>query len=107
PVLALVVGAELPAEIVGALVLRVLKVVLSVCRGLPDVEDGARNWLAGEEVGNSAVHQTDTPFRVRVLDDRGAELTEGGVGGPEGAEDGGGGGFDIALGDDLVGNLVY
>lgn len=107
PVLALGVGAELATEVVGRLVVRVLEVVLAVGGRLPDVEDGVGNGLASQEVGDGAVHQADLALRVGVLDDGVAVLTEGGVGRPEGPEDGGGGGIDVALGDDLVGDLIY
>lgn len=46
PVLAVLVGAELAAQVVRRLVLGVLEVVLAVGRGLPDIEDGAGDRLA-------------------------------------------------------------
>lgn len=106
PVPALLVGAELGAEVVGSLVVRVLEIVLAVGRRLPDVEDGAGDGLAGQEVRDSAVHESDAAIKVGFLDDGAAELTEGSVGGPEGPEDGRGGGVDVAFRDDLVGDLV-
>lgn len=89
PVAAVLVGAELAAEVVGGLVVRVLEIVLAVGAGLPDVEDGVGDGLAGDEVGDDAVHAADSALRVRVLDDGAAVITERSVGGPEGAEDGG------------------
>lgn len=106
PILAVVVGAELAAQVVGRLVLRVLEVVFAVGAGLPDVEDGAGDGLAGDEVGDGAVHEGDAAVGVGVLDDGRAVVAEGGVGGPEGAEDGGRGRVDVALGDDFVGDFV-
>lgn len=88
PVFAVLVGLELAAQIVGGLVLRVLEVVFAVGAGLPDVEDGAGDGLAGQQVGDGAVHQGDAAFGVGVLDDGAAVLAEGGVGRPEGAQDG-------------------
>lgn len=106
PVLALLVGPELAAQVVGLLVLGILEVVLAVGAGLPDVEDGAGDGLAGDEVGDGAVHEGDAALGVGVLDDGRAVVAEGGVGRPEGAEDGGGGGVDVAFGYDLVGDFV-
>ena len=47
PVLAVLVGGELAAEVVGLLVLLVLEVVLAVGTGLPDVDDSAGDALLG------------------------------------------------------------
>lgn len=88
PVFAVLVGPELAAQVVGALVLGVLEVVFAVGAGLPDVEDGVGDGLAGKQVCDGAVHQGDAALGVGVLDDGGAVLAEGGVGRPEGAQDG-------------------
>lgn len=101
----LLVGAELAAEIVIGLG-RVLEVVLAVGRGLPDVEDCADDRLAGLHVLNGAVHESDTAIRLGILDDAVAEGAEGGVGGPERAENDVGSRGDAVLGDDLVGDLI-
>ena len=85
PVLSVLVGPELAAEVVGGLVLGVLEVVAAVGAGLPDVEDGVGDGLPGEQVGDGAVHQGDAAVRVGVLDDAVAVLAEGRVGRPEGA----------------------
>lgn len=106
PVLALLVAPELSAQVVGRLVVRVLEVVLAVGRGLPDVDDGAGDGLLGVEVGDDAVHEGDLAVGGRVLDDGAAVLAEGGVGGPEGAEDGGRGGLLARLVHVLVCDLV-
>lgn len=106
PVLPVLVGAELAAQVIGRLVVRVLEVVLPVGAGLPDIEDGVGDGLAGQQVGDGAVHQRHLAVLVGVLDDGIAVLAEGGVGRPEGAEDGGGGRVDVALSDDLVGDLI-
>lgn len=89
PVFAVLVGPELAAQVVGALVLGVLEVVFAVGAGLPDVEDGVGDGLAGEQVCDGAVHQGDAALGVGILDDGAAVLAEGGVGRPEGAQDGG------------------
>lgn len=107
PVLAILVGAELASQVVGGLVLRVLEVILAVGGGLPDVEDGAGDGLAGQKIGDCAVHLADAAGGCWGIDnDAAAEVAEGSVGGPEGAEDRGGGRVDVGLGDDLVGNLI-
>lgn len=105
PELALLVGAELAAQVVLGLV-GVLEVVLAVGGSLPDVEDGALDGLAGLHVPEDTVHVGDLAVRVGVLDDAVAELAEGSVGGPEGTEDDVGGGGDTVFGDDLVGDLI-
>jgi len=105
-ILAVLVGAELAAEVVVALILRVLEVVLAVGRGLPDVKDGARDALARRQVRDGAVHLGDAAARARVLDDGATQVAEGRVGRPERPQDGRRGGVDIALGNDLVGDLV-
>lgn len=106
PILAVLVGLELAAQVVGRLVLRVLEVVLAVGAGLPDVEDGVGDGLAGQQVGDGAVHEGDAARGVGILDDGGAVVAEGGVGGPEGAEDGGRGRVDVALCHDFVGDFI-
>ena len=107
PVLAVLVGAELATEVVGGLVVGVLEVVLSVGRRLPDVEDGAGDGLARGDVTDHTVHLGDAALGGdAVLDDAAAELTEGSVGRPEGAENGRRRGVDLAIRNDLVGNLV-
>jgi hypothetical protein len=88
PVFAILVSPEFAAQVVGALVLGVLEVVFAVGAGLPDVEDGVGDGLAGEKVCDGAVHQGDAALGVGVLDDGAAVLAEGGVGRPEGAQDG-------------------
>ena len=94
-VLALVVGLELAAQVVVAEG-RVLEVVLAVAAGLPHVEGDVGDGLVGHEVADHAVHVSDLALVV-VLDDRVAELAPGGVGRPEGAEDGGRGGVVVGV----------
>lgn len=107
PVLAVLVGPELAPQVVGRLVLRVLEVVLAVGAGLPDVEHRPRDGLARQEVRDGAVHLAHAArLGRRVDDDAAAQVAEGRVRRPEGAEDGGGGGVDVGLGDDLVGDLI-
>lgn len=88
PIFAVLVSLELAAQVVGGLVLRVLEVVFAVGAGLPDVEDGVGDGLAGQQVCDGAVHQGDAALGVGVLDDGGAIVTEGSVGRPEGTQDG-------------------
>lgn len=103
---ALAVGAELAAEVVLGLVLRIVGVVLAVGAGLPHVEDGVGDARPGVGVEDGAVEVGELAVLGHVLDDAGAEVAEGGVGGPEGAEDGGGGGLGAGVGDDGVVDLV-
>jgi hypothetical protein len=84
----------------------VLKIVLSVGRGLPDIEDGSFDGGSGFQVLEDAVHVGGLALGVRVLDDAVAESTEGSVGRPEGTEDNVGGRGKTLFGDDLVGDLI-
>ena len=81
PVLSLVVGLELAAEVVVC-ERRVLEVVLSVAAGLPHVEGDVGDGLVGDEITDDAVHVGDLTL-VFVLDDRVAELAPGSIGRPE------------------------
>jgi hypothetical protein len=81
---------KLPPEVIIGLVLRILEIVFPIRARLPDIHDCARDALFRGEVGDLAVHECDLSV-VWVLDDAAAEVAEGGVGGPEGSEDGGGG----------------
>jgi hypothetical protein len=104
PVLALVVGLELAAEVVVC-ERRVLEIVLAVAAGLPHVEGDVGDRLVGNEIADDAVHVGDLTLVV-VLDDRVAELAPGSVGRPEGTEDSGGGGLVVGVvGFDVVGDL--
>ena len=80
PVLSVLVCSELPTEVVGGLVIRVLEVVLSVGTSLPDVEYGVGDGLAGLKITDHAVHLADLAVGVCVLDDGAAVVAEGGVG---------------------------
>lgn len=102
---AVLIGPELAAEVVVCLVLRVLEVVLAIRRRLPDVDDGVLDRLLGLEVGDDAVHERGLAG-VRTVDDALAVLPEGGVGAPEGAEDGGGCRNLVRLGHVRVRDLV-
>ncbi len=104
-ILAIGISPELPPQVVIGLVLGILEVVFAVPGGLPDVDDDAGDALPGDEVRDGAVHEGDLAA-VRVLNDASAELAEGGVGAPEGAEDGGGGGEDARFRGNLVGDFV-
>lgn len=95
PVLALVVGLELAAKVVVAEG-GVLEIVLAVAAGLPHVEGDVGDGLVGDEVADDTVHVGDLALVV-VLDDGVAELAPGGVGRPEGTEDGGGGGVVVGV----------
>lgn len=108
PELALLVRAELAAEVMPCLVLRVEHVVLSVRACLPHVEDGAGDALSCVNVFDDAVEEGELAVFGHVLDDGGAEVAEGGLGGPEGAEDSGWGGRQLVVdaGDDGVVDFV-
>lgn len=101
----LLVRAELAAEVVVGLG-GVLEIVLAVGRGLPDIQDGTDDRLAGLHILDHTVHESNTAMGVRVLDNAVAESAEGSVGRPEGAENDVGGGGNTILGDDLVGDLI-
>lgn len=96
---------KLSAKVVLGL-LGVLEVVFAVGGGLPDVEHGALDGLAGFHVRDDSMHVGDFTVGVGVLDDAIAELAEGSVGGPEGTENDVGGGGEALFGDDFVCNLV-
>ena len=106
PELAVLVCAELASQVMAGLVLGVEDVVLAVGAGLPHVEDGVGDALVGFGVLDDAVEEGEFAVRGHVLHDAGAEVAEGGFGGPEGAEDGGGGGLEALLGDDFVVDFV-
>jgi hypothetical protein len=106
PELAILVGAELAAEVVTGLVLGVVGVVLAVGAGLPHVEDGVGDTLTGVNVADDTVEECKLTILGHVLDDTATELAEGSLGRPEGAEDAGGGGSLSSVGDDLVVDLV-
>lgn len=95
PVLSLVVGLELAAQVVVG-VRRVLEVVLAVAAGLPHVEGDVGDGLVGYKVANNTVHVGDLAL-VGILDDGVAELAPGSVGRPEGTEDGSGGGSVVGV----------
>lgn len=84
--LSFLIRLELAAEIVLAL-LRVLEVVLSIGRRLPNIEGGALDWLSGLHVFEDTVHVGDPAIGVRVLDNAVAEVPEWSIGRVEGAED--------------------
>jgi hypothetical protein len=104
-ILTVLISLELSPEVIIGLILRVLKVVFAVRRRLPDVNDNTWDALLGDKVGDGAVHKGDMAL-VWVLNYAAAELAEGGVRTPEGAEDGGGSGEDAGFGGDLVGDFI-
>lgn len=106
PELAVAIGAELASEVVAGLVLGVEDVVLAVGAGLPHVEDGVGDALAGVDVLDDAVEEGELAVLGHVLDDAGTEVAEGGFGGPEGTEDGGGCGRAAVVGGDGVVDFV-
>ena len=106
PVLSLIVGLELAAEVVVC-EHRVLEIVLAVAAGLPEIKSHVGNRFVGDQIADDAVHVGDLPL-VIVLNDGVAELAPGGVGGPEGAEDGGGCGVVVGVvGLDVVCDFSY
>lgn len=100
------IGSELSSQVVGRLVLGIVGVVLAVCAGLPHVEDGVGDPRAGVGIENSPVEVCELAVGWHVLHDGGAEVAEGGVGGPEGTEDGGGGGGEVVFCYDFVVYLI-
>lgn len=88
------------------LVLRVEDVVLAVGAGLPHVEDGIGDACARFRVPYHAVEVGELAVCGHVLHDAGAVVAEWSVGGPEGAEDGGGGGGEVFLCYDFVVDFV-
>jgi len=91
PELAVLVGAELATKVVAGLVLRVEDVVLAVGAGLPHVEDGTGNALAGVNVPDNTMEEGEFAVLGHVLDYAATEFAEGSFGGPERSENGGGG----------------
>ena len=104
-VAAILLGAELAAQVVLDLVLGILEVVLAVGRGFPHVDDGIGDALARLQVSDFAVHPAYLAL-VWGIDDGAAVFAEGSVGRPERAEDGGGGWHFAGLGGVFVGNFV-
>lgn len=68
-IFAVLVCPEFSSQVVWFLVFWVLEVVLSVCRGLPDVDDGVWDAFLGFEVDDLAVHQGDKSAWSFVDDD--------------------------------------
>lgn len=99
------VAHKLSAEIVLGL-LGVLEVVFAVGGGLPDVEHGTLDGLAGFHVLEDSVHVGYFAVGIGVLDNAVTKLAEGRVGRPEGSENDIGCGGEALLGDDFVCNLV-
>lgn len=86
-ILSVLIGSELSSQVVIGLVLRVLEIVFSVGRCLPDVNDCVWNWLLSDQIGNGSVHQSSlSACRYWVLDDATAKWSEWGVGAPERTE---------------------
>lgn len=67
-VLSIVVRFELSSQIVGALVVWILEVVLSVAARLPDVEGHVGERLLCGKIADDAMHVGDGAFML-VLDD--------------------------------------
>jgi hypothetical protein len=106
PELAVLVGAELAAEVVARLVLGVVGVVFAVGAGLPHVEDGVGDTLACINITDDTVEECELTILGHILDDAGAVVAEGGFGRPEGSEDARGCGSLSSVGNDLVVDLV-
>lgn len=106
PKLSVLVGAEFAAEVVLGLVLGVVGVVFAVGAGLPHIENGVGNTLASVDVADDTVEECELAILGHILDDAGAEVAEGSLGRPEGAENARGCGSLSCFGDDLVVNLV-
>lgn len=106
PELPFIVRLEFPAQVVLGLVFGVEDVVFPVGGGLPHVEDGVGDGGRGLGVGDGAVEEGEFAVGRHVEHAGVAEGAEGGVGRPEGAEDGGGGGRDAFCCGDLVVDFV-
>lgn len=104
--LAVLIGAELAAEVMTSLVLGVENVVFAVGAGLPHIEDGVGNGLASLSVRDDTVEESELSIRWHVLDDAGTKLAEWGIGGPERSEDGRGGRVNTVRGLNLVVDLI-
>lgn len=106
PELAIGVGAELAAEVVALLVLGVKDVVLAVGTGLPHVEHGVGNTLAGLSVPDDTVEVGELAILGHVQDDAVAVLPEGSLGRPERSQNGRRCGRQVVLSDNLVVDLI-
>jgi hypothetical protein len=104
-IFSVLITLELPSQIVIRPVLGVLEIVFPVRRRLSDVDDCAWNSLSSQEIGNFAVHEGRVSAGSGILNYATTERAERGVGGPEGPEDGGGGGVRT-FGQQLVGDFV-
>lgn len=96
---------ELPSQVVVHLVLGVLEVVLPIRGSLPDIDYGSGYGFLRHKIHHPPPHQRHLTL-VRAHDDTVAVLTEGGIGAPEGAKDGRGGGDFVGLGRQLMFDLV-
>lgn len=104
-VFAILVGLELSAQVVVALVRGILEVIFAVAARLPHVEGDIGDRVLGLEIAHDAVHVGDGAL-VGVLDDAVAQVSPWGVGAPEWSEDSCGGWDVVWLVDlDVVGNL--
>jgi hypothetical protein len=86
PEFAVLVGTKLASKIVTGLILGVEDIVLAVGAGLPHVEDGARDALAGVSVLDDTMEMRELPVFWHVLDNAAAKVPEWCVGGPERSE---------------------
>jgi len=89
PELSVLISAELSAEVVAGLVLRVEDVVFTVGAGLPHVEHGAGNAFASVKIFDDPVEQRELPIFWHVLDDGGAKIPEWCFRRPERSKNGG------------------
>lgn len=86
PEFAVFIAAKFPPEIVTGLILRVEDIVLAVGAGLPHIEDGVRDALAGFSILNDTMEKRELPIFWHVLDDATAKVPEWGIRGPERSE---------------------
>ncbi|KAL3706207.1 hypothetical protein TMatcc_007217 [Talaromyces marneffei ATCC 18224] len=100
------IAHKFSAKIVLGL-LGVLEVVFAVGGGLPDVQHGALDGLAGLHVLDNSMHVGYLAVGVGVLDNAVSELAEGSLGRPEGAENDIGCGGEALFGDDFTDNVAY
>ena len=78
-IFSILITLELSPQIIIALVLWILEIVFAVRGCLPDIDDCTWDALAGDHVGDLAVHECWLTVGVGVLDDGTAEFAEGGA----------------------------
>ena len=104
-IFAILVRVKLPSQVVIGLIFRILKVIFSIRRGLPYIDDGSGNRLLRLEVRHASMHKSHFGL-VRTVYYAGAVVAERGIRAPERPEYRRRGGRIVRLGHQLVCNLV-